>query len=71
MKTQNRRDYIYFPSFSVGNFSNAMKSDAKLKNGIPYRFFSDEFPAEFRHPYFLVTAGHFYKKKTFRETKRR
>lgn len=61
------KNFIYFPSFSVGNFSNAMKTDAKMKNGLPYRFFSDEFPKDFRHPYFLVTAGHFYKKKNFRE----
>ncbi len=55
-------NFIYFPSFSVGNFSNAMKVDKKLRNGLPFRFHSNEFPIEYQHPYFLVTAGHFYKK---------
>lgn len=59
----DKRHFIYFPSFSVGNYSNAMRTDTKLKDGLPFRFFSPEFPEEFRHPYFLVTAGHFYKKK--------
>lgn len=65
--TKDKRHFIYFPSFSVGNYSNAMKSNMKMRDGLPLRFFSDEFPEQFRHPYFLVTAGHFYKTKDFKQ----
>lgn len=63
---KKHENFIYFPSFSVGNFSTCMRDDKKMRGGLPMRFYSDEFPAEYRHPYFLVTAGHFYKKKTFK-----
>ena len=59
------RQFIYFPSFSVGNFSNAMKQDKQMRDGMPFRFYAPDFPDEFRHKYFLVTAGHFYKKDDF------
>lgn len=61
----NNRHFIYFPSFSVGNVSQAMAKGLKLRNGLEMRFYSETFPEIFRHPYFLVTAGHFYKKPKF------
>lgn len=60
-----QRKFIYFPSFSVGNFGQAMVKNEKLNNDIPYRFYDPTFPKKFRHPYFLVTAGHFYKKENY------
>lgn len=59
------RKFIYFPSFSVGNVAQAMAKDKKMRNGMDIRFYSENFPKEFRHPYFLVTAGHYYKKMNF------
>lgn len=61
----NNRHFIYFPSFSVGNVSHAMAKGLKMRNDLEMRFYSETFPKEFRHPYFLVTAGHFYKKPNF------
>lgn len=61
----NNRHFIYFPSFSVGNVSQAMAKGLKLRNELEMRFYSETFPETFRHPYFLVTAGHFYKKANF------
>lgn len=61
------KNFIYFPSFSVGSFGSSLQKDLKLRNGLPVRFYSEEFPERFRHPYFLVTAGHFYKKTDLRK----
>ena len=58
--------FIYFPSFSVGNFESSLKKDFKFKDGTPINFYSKDYPEKYRHPYFLVTAGHFYKKMDFR-----
>jgi len=55
------KKFIYFPSFSVGDFGSALKNDTKLSGGLPLRFYSEEFPKKYQHPYFLTTAGHFYK----------
>lgn len=61
------KKFIYFPSFSVGNVSHAMAKDLKMRNGLHMRFYSKEFPELYNHPFFLVTAGHFYKKEKFIE----
>ena len=59
--------FIYFPSFSVGGFGDGLRKNIILKNGLESRFYSDTFPKKYRHPYFLITAGHYYKKKDFRK----
>lgn len=59
------RNFIYFPSFSVGNFANGMKNNFHLKNGMPIKFWDNNFPEKYNHPYFLVTAGHFYKSSNY------
>jgi len=61
----DKSNFIYFPSFSVGSFSQDLKDDYKLRNDLSIRFYSKQFPEKWRHPYFLVTAGHYYKKKNF------
>ena len=57
---------IYFPSFSVGSFGSDLRKDYKIKDIIPIRFYDKVFK-DLRHPYFLITAGHFHKKLTARK----
>lgn len=57
--------FLFFPSFSAGNVAQAMAKKQAMRNGLDISFFSTKFPKEFRHPYFLVSAGHYYKKLTF------
>ncbi len=40
----------------------------KFENGDPVKFFDSRYPDKWRHPYFLITAGHHYKKMDFRDT---
>jgi len=60
------KNFIYFPSLSAGSMVSAFKKDTKFTDGTTMRFFSKEYPEEWRHPYFLITAGHHYKKMDFR-----
>jgi hypothetical protein len=57
---------VYFPSLSSGAFAQVLKKDAEITPGVPYRFWDKRTPEEWRYPYFLVTAGHYYKKPTLR-----
>ena len=50
--------FKYFPSFSVGAFGDGLRKNFKFEDGFPIRFYSDEFPAKFRHNEFLLSAGH-------------
>lgn len=65
MTEQNKR-FIYFPSLSAGSMVSAFKKDMKFGNGDPVKFFDTRYPDQWRHPYFLITAGHHYKKMDFR-----
>jgi hypothetical protein len=65
-KKEKQKEFIYFPSLSAGGFASALIKDEKLSSGVPCRFYSDEYPEAFRHKYFLVTAGHYYKKMDIR-----
>lgn len=56
------KPFIYIPSFDSGVAQYAGKRDFKLKSGFSWRFWSDEFPKFYRHKYYLVSAGHNYKK---------
>jgi len=56
-----RSKFKYFPSFSVGAFGDGLRRNFKFEDGFPIRFYSDEFPAKFRHNDFLVSAGHLLK----------
>lgn len=59
------KKFLFFPSFSAGNVAHAMSKKLELRNGLDISFFSNKFPKEFRHPYYLVSAGHLYKKDNF------
>ena len=56
-----RSNFKYYPSFSVGGFGDALRSNYKFSDGFPCRFYSEEFPEKFRHNEFLISAGHFIK----------
>jgi hypothetical protein len=62
-----QKEFIYFPSLSAGGFASALIKDQRLSSGVTCRFYSDEYPEKFRHKYFLVTAGHYYKKMDIRQ----
>ena len=66
-KKEKQKEFIYFPSLSAGGFASALIKDQKLSSGVPCRFYSDEYPKEWQHKYFLVTAGHYYKKMDIRD----
>lgn len=59
--------FIYFPSLSAGGVASAFKKNTQIDPGLTARFYHPDFPQEWRHPYFLVTAGHFYKKMETRK----
>jgi hypothetical protein len=61
------KKFIYYPSLSAGSMVSAFKKDARFSDGTTMRFFGKEYPEEWRHPYFLITAGHHYKKMDFRD----
>ena len=60
------KNFIYFPSFSAGAMGNQLEKGLKLDNGLPLRFYSDEFPERYRHPEMLITAGHHFKYEDYR-----
>jgi hypothetical protein len=61
------KKFIYYPSLSAGSMVSAFKKDAKFEDGTTMRFFGKDYPEDWRHPYFLITAGHHYKKMDFRQ----
>ena len=61
------KNFIYYPSLSAGSMVSAFKKNTKFEDGVTTRFFSKEYPKEWRHPYFLITAGHHFKKMDFRD----
>lgn len=55
------RKFIYFPSFSAGSIGSSFHKDRYLKD-MPARFWASDYPEKHRYPYFLLTAGHDYKR---------
>ena len=60
------RKFIYFPSFSAGEYGDKLKKDYKFKNGYSCRFYSDDFPEQYRHNQVLITAGAHFKTDGYR-----
>ena len=58
---------IYIPSFSVGVYGGDAKKNLMIGDKLSVRFYSKDYSAKYRHPYFLVTAGHFYKNMNYFE----
>ena len=63
----DKKEFLYIPSLSAGSMVSAFKKDTKFEDGTTMRFFAKEYPEKWRHPHFLVTAGHHYKKMDFRD----
>ena len=63
----DRKEFLYIPSLSAGSMVSAFKKNTKFSDGTTMRFFAKEYPDKWRHPNFLVTAGHHYKKMDFRD----
>lgn len=61
------KKFLYYPSLSAGSMVSAFKKDKKFTDGTTMRFFNGDYPEEWRHPSFLITAGHHYKKMDFRK----
>lgn len=59
------KELIYFPSLS--SFSPYMKKNKPLINDYSHRFYDKDKFGEWHHPYFLLSAGSVYKKKTIRK----
>jgi hypothetical protein len=62
------RKPLFIPSLSAGGTAASLKKNREVEPGLTTRFYAEDFPEEFRHPYFLITAGHFYKKMDARIT---
>jgi hypothetical protein len=59
---------LYIPSFSTGEYANYARKNTMLGNGtLTPRFYSNDFPEQYRHKNFLLTAGHLYKKMDIRK----
>ena len=52
---------LFFPSLSVGEYSALMEKNFRINDKTTVRFYDEDYttPSLF-HPYFLITAGHFY-----------
>lgn len=59
---------VYFPSLSSGAYASPLTKNLEVAPGVPYRFWDDRVPEEWRYKYFLMTAGHLYKKSEIRKT---
>jgi len=62
------KKFIYYPSVSVGVLGGEILKDNELDDFIPIRYYSEKMKErcpKYYHPYYLVTAGHFYKKDTY------
>ena len=60
------RKFVYFPSFSAGSIGSSFGKNAYLKD-MPARFWQEDYPEKYRYNYFLLTAGHDYKRPDRRE----
>ena len=59
---------VYFPSLSSGAYASPLTKNLEVAPGVPYRFWDERVPEKWRYKYFLMTAGHLYKKDDIRKT---
>lgn len=64
---QLENNYIYIPACSVGAYGIACTTNKRFLNNLPLRYYTTEMDSRLYHPWFLATAGHFYKKENYRE----
>lgn len=67
MKPNKFNEFVYYPSLSSGASRSWLQKNVELAPGISSRFYDPNYPAKWKHDYFLVTAGHHYKKPDFRD----
>lgn len=60
-----KKQYKFIPALSAGALFSNIKGKRTFADGSRMDFWN--FEDEFRYPYFLITAGHFYKKKNVAE----
>lgn len=66
MKQNLRKRLFYFPAFSAGPISAQMKKNCYTPNNkLSFRYYSQEYPEEYRVPAYLTTAGHLYKQENY------
>lgn len=66
-ETNKPKSVVYFPSLSAGSYRTKIGTAGhEIAPGVPYRFWDMKSPEGWRHPYFLITAGHLYKKDNIR-----
>jgi|TARA_Y100000310_G_scaffold190872_1_gene190872 hypothetical protein len=56
-----KSNFKFLPSFSVGAFGDGLRKNFRYSNGLTIRFYADDFPKEFQHNDFLISAGHLVK----------
>ena len=59
--------FIYFPSFSAGEYGDQLRKNKRLRSGLTCRFYADDFPEQFKHNEVLITAGVHFKKDNYRD----
>jgi len=68
VKFMEEKRLIYYPSLSVGTLNDSLTKNEIYNGNLPARYYSkdmkDNYPLYY-HPYYLVTAGHYYKKPTY------
>lgn len=57
-----KNKFTYIPALSTGDLGNSLKKNSKLLDGTTCRFYTEDFYSDLIYPYFLITAGHLYKK---------
>lgn len=64
-ETKDRR-LFYFPACSAGPIAAMMKKDHWTPNRkLSFRYYSEEYPEDYRIPAYLTTAGHCYKTENY------
>lgn len=61
------KKYIYIPALSAGYLFHGIINNQQFKDGSMMDFYNYE--NEFKYPYFLITAGHHYKKNYYEAAK--
>jgi hypothetical protein len=56
-------NFTFIPSVSAGYLYGGILADRQFKNGLSYDYYN--YQGKFSNPYFLITAGHFYKKDQY------
>lgn len=62
-----KNKFSYIPALSTGDLGNSLRKNSKLMDGTTCRFYTNDFYSELIYPYFLITAGHLYKKENLAE----